>query len=156
MLRELLVEFTYTPFIECPNCKRLLEHNLKRCPDCYEEIVEDYAALSAAVVAVNTYACSVTKMIESLNPFALIILVLSAYMYIMDAYVSDLPFLLYYMVLPSSVLPPLIILLWFYRFGRFDFGDEEYVKAKREMWASLRLWLTILVVQFIALATLRL
>ena len=32
-----------TPFVECPNCRRLLDYGVPRCPDCYEEIREDYA-----------------------------------------------------------------------------------------------------------------
>jgi hypothetical protein len=42
-----------------------------------------------------------------------------------------------------------VILIWFYRYGRFQLGDADYVDVKRGMWASLKLWTALLIVQLI-------
>jgi hypothetical protein len=48
-------------------------------------------------------------------------------------------------------LPLVNALLWFYRFGTFPLGDEEYLSAKRRVRRTLVLWLTITLAQIIAL-----
>jgi RNA polymerase subunit RPABC4/transcription elongation factor Spt4 len=53
------------PIVECPNCKQLIEYGFKNCPKCREEIGEEYAARSAAVVYHNTQACSVANSITA-------------------------------------------------------------------------------------------
>jgi hypothetical protein len=47
----------------------------------------------------------------------------------------------------------LVIAVWFYRFGWFKIGDEEYMRARREMRSSFLLWLVILGLQLIVLVT---
>jgi hypothetical protein len=49
------------------------------------------------------------------------------------------------------VLSLSVILIWFFRFGKFKIGDDEYLKAKRDMRASLILWLGLLIVQVLVL-----
>jgi hypothetical protein len=58
---------------------------------------------------------------------------------------------LFYFIILWPVIPLMVILIWFIRFGRFKIGDEEYLRAKREMRGSLLLWLAILAVQLIVI-----
>lgn len=50
------------------------------------------------------------------------------------------------------IVPLLTIGLWFIRFGRFKIGDEEYLKARREMKRSFAFWLALLIVQLLLIA----
>lgn len=148
-------ELRVTPFVECPNCCRLLEYGTEKCPQCYETIEEDYALLSAAIVVHNTQACSFANHVKHLDPAAFIVLAASAYAYVIDAYVSDLPIpIMMLLALAMPMVSLLAVLLWFFKFGQFAIGDEEYIRAKRDMQESLKMWVAILVVQFIALVTL--
>jgi hypothetical protein len=132
-----------TPFVECPNCKQLLEYGLERCPRCLEEIEQNYALISAAVVQYNNQACSSANTIKSLDAAVVISILSSAY-----AYFVGMPgTFIIAAILPSMCLAA--ILIWFYRYGRFRMGDEDFLKAKRAMWASLKLWLGLLLVQLL-------
>jgi hypothetical protein len=129
------------PFVECPNCKHLLEYGEKNCSRCREEIDPDYALLSAVIVHHNTQAVSLANTIKTGEPAAVICIAVSIYVYLLGApAIFALSFLM-------PVLSLLVILVWFFRFGRFKIGDEEYLKAKRDMWSSLILWLGLLIVQ---------
>ena len=140
----------YTPFIECPNCQRLAKVGTTRCRDCYEEIAEPYALSSAVTVVFNTVACDVANTITSLDTFAMLAIPIGIGIYFSDLYSFGSPFL-FYLTLFYPVIPLLSGMLWFYRFGRFPLGDEEYLRAKRRVWRTLMLWLAITVVQLIAL-----
>ena len=140
----------YTPFIECPNCRRLLKVGVRRCPDCYEEVSEEYALSSAITVVVNTVACDVANSIRSLDAFAVLVVILSGLVFALDVWTSGSP-KLFYFVLIYSLMPLTTTALWFYRFGRFKLGDEEYLKAKRALIGTLMLWLGIISAQIIAL-----
>ncbi|MEA2203656.1 MAG: hypothetical protein QOE77_432 [Blastocatellia bacterium] len=128
-----------TPFVECPNCKRLIEYGSKRCPSCHEEIDEEYALASAMIVIQNTRACSLANTIKTVEPIAVIVFITC----LIAAYYG-----------PSLIIVSLITPLmgvsatvsWFVRFGSFKLGDEEFVKAKRDMRNSLKLWLVLLAV----------
>lgn len=141
---------SYTPFIECPNCRKFSKVGTKRCPDCYEEINEDYALNSATMIVVNTVACDVANFIRSFNPFAVITVILGAGIYVSDLWISGAP-RLFYATLLWLLMPLSTTLLWFYRFGKFQFGDEEFQAAQRHMHRSLTIWLAILAAQIIAL-----
>lgn len=134
-----------TPFVECPNCKRLLEYGVERCPSCREEIGADYALVSVAVVHLNTQACASANTIKSGDLGAVITLLTAAYGYFLG-YPS-----LFVVSFVTPVVALLVILVWFYRFGRFNIGDEEYMRARREMRWSLKLWVALLGVQLLAL-----
>ncbi len=60
------------PFVECPNCKQLLEYGIESCPRCREEISSDYALLSAIIVHHNTQACSLANSIKGFDTFVFI------------------------------------------------------------------------------------
>ena len=124
-----------TPFVECPNCRRLLTYGLKRCPDCYQEIREDYAILSGAIVVVNTKACAMANTIKTLDVSAPLALGATLFSYL----VQEPPTI----TLVSVTWPGLALLavvLWFIRFGRFGLGDDDYRRARRQMWLRLVGW----------------
>src|SRR5216684_4168016 len=66
-----------TPFVECPNCKRLIEYGLSICPSCREEISPDYAKASAIRVVVNTQACSLANTIRTAEKALVVVFVSS-------------------------------------------------------------------------------
>ena len=141
-------EWNVTPFAECPNCGRFLSLRVERCPDCQELIDEGYAFYSALHVTVITQACSFANSIKYVDLIAILALGTSVFVYILNE-----PWLFILAPMMSAV-PLFFIVLWFSRFGRFRFAEDDFQKAKREMRASLVLWVGILVVQLIALATL--
>ena len=141
-------EWNVTPFAECPNCGRFLSLRVETCPDCHELIDEGYAFYSALHVTVITQACSFANTIKYIDLAAVIALLTSVYLYLLHE-----PWL--FLLTPlMSIVPLCIILLWFYRFERFKFADEDFVKSKRHMRSSLWLWSGLLIVQLVALATL--
>ena len=129
-----------TPFVECPNCKRLIEYGSKRCSACHEEIDEEYALASAMIVIQNTRACSLANTIKTGEPGAIIVFLVS----LLGAYVAGPSLVI------ASLLTPLLglsaTISWFIRFGSFELGDEEFAKAKRDMRNSLKLWVVLLAV----------
>lgn len=141
-------EWNVTPFAECPNCGRLLSIRVEKCPDCQELIDEGYAFYSAVHVAVITQACAFANTLKYIDLSAVLVLAISVYMYVLgDSWL--------FLVTPLlSGVPLFFVILWFSRFGRLKFDNNDFVKAKREMRASLWLWLGVLIVQLIALATL--
>lgn len=130
-----------TPFVECPNCKKLIEYGVEACSHCHEEIRPEYALASAYVVHRNTQACSHANTIKSAEKAAVIVLGASILGYVAGG--SSL----LSVNIGTSVLSVCVVLAWFLRYGRFKFGDEDFVKAKRDMRNSLLLWLALLFVQ---------
>jgi len=141
---------SYTPFIECPNCRKFSRVGTKRCPECYEEIDENYALSSATTIVVNTVACDVANYIRSYNPYAVIVVICGAFVYVSDVWLAGAP-RMSYLMLPGPLVSLTTTLLWFYRFGKFQYGDEEFQAAKRHMHRSLTIWLAIIAAQIIAL-----
>ena len=150
MSESLLKKPAVHPFVECPNCKQLLEYGAESCPRCREEIDAGYAIVSAVVVHHNTQACSLANSIKGFDPFVFIALAGSVFIYAIDMYAYGSLVLFNFIVLWPAI-PLLAVLVWFIRFGRFNIGDDEYIRAKREMRGSLLLWLAILAVQFIVI-----
>jgi hypothetical protein len=120
---------------------------VERCPDCQELIDEGYAFFSALHVVVITQACSFANSIKYIDLMAILVLGISVYVYFLNE-----PWL--FILTPIMAAVPLFaVVLWFFRFGGFKFAEDDFQRAKREMRASFILWLGILVVQLIALAT---
>ena len=130
-----------TPFAECPNCGRLLQIGISRCPDCYESIDVQYAMTSGAVVLINTKACAMANTIKTLDPVAVLAIGVTIL-----AYVSDLPsgFLISTIVWPTLAMAAIAV--WFVRFGRFKIGDDDFVRARQAMLVRLFFWLVLVVV----------
>lgn len=143
----------YTPFVECPNCLKLVRVGIRRCTDCYEEIPESYALASAITVVTNTVACDVAASLRSYEAFAVLAIILSLLFYLFTWYYSDPPVLASFILL-WPIQPLILILLWFYRFGRLGLGDKDYLQTRQHMKGSLLLWLAILAVQSLAIAVL--
>jgi len=140
----------YTPYVECPNCRKLATVGVKRCRDCYEEIPEAYALSSAATIVFNTVAVDVANSIATSETFAGLAVPLGIACFFIDLYSFGAP-ALFYLTLFWPVLPLLTAILWFYRFGTFPLGDDEYLSAKRRVRRTLTLWLAIASAQIIAL-----
>jgi RNA polymerase subunit RPABC4/transcription elongation factor Spt4 len=126
------------PFIECPNCKRLLRFGTSVCPDCREEIAEEYSEISALIHHFNTQACSAANEIKTGEPAIVIISIAAAISFLLGWN------LLYLANFFSPLLSIFVIGVWFKRYGNFRLGDEEYASAKRRMSQSLKLWLAYL------------
>jgi len=141
---------SYTPFVECPNCRKLVKVGIRRCRDCYEEIPEAYAFSSAVTIVFNTVACDVANSIAAFDRFAVLAVPLGIACFFIDLYSFGSP-RLFYLTLFWPVLPLLSAILWFYRFGTFPLGDDEYLSAKRRLRRTLTLWLAITSAQIIAL-----
>lgn len=155
MTDPLLKGFPVHPFVECPNCCQLVEFEAERCSRCREPIDRDYAALSATVVHYNTQACSLANHISGFDAFVPLALIGSVLIFVVDLYVSGRPKLSLFLPL-WSLIPLLGISFWFFRFGRFKIGDDEFLNARREMRRSLLFWLVVLVVQILAIVVWRL
>ncbi len=134
MREDIFADPQITPFIECPNCCRLLEYGTSRCPDCYEEIREDYALLSGAVVAINTKACAMANTIRTMDVTAIIAIAVMLVSY----FLNDRSFLIAPLMWPMLALAAIVI--WFVRFGRFKLGDADYQKARGDMARRLAGW----------------
>lgn len=129
------------PFVECPNCKQLLEYGAEHCPRCREEIDPEYALRSAIVVHHNTQGVSLANSIKTLEPAAILNIIASTYSY----FVGIPGFFAISLFMPLMGVSA--ILAWFFRFGRFKIGDEDFLQAKRDMRSSLLLWSGLLIVE---------
>ena len=133
------------PFVECPNCRELLEFDAEFCPRCREEISPEYALLSAAVVHYNTQAVSLANTITTFDAFIPLALIGTVTVYVIDWLTSNQPRISTGLLFWPA-MPLVVIVIWFLRFGRFQIGDEEYVQARREMRRSFAFWLAFLIV----------
>jgi len=144
-----------TPFVECPNCGRLVEFGAEHCPACREVIEKGYALLSVGVVAFNTQAVSLANTIKTGDAAAAAVLLASAYVYFLDASDGGLSLQsLWATTLAVPVLALSAVALWFFRYGRFRMGDADFDRSKLDMRWSLMLWLALLFAQTLAFATL--
>ena len=139
------------PFVECPNCHQLLEFGVQFCPRCREEIEPDYALLSASVVHHNTQAIAVANTITSYDAFIPLALIGTVFVFFCSWYSAGGPGNFYFIFL-WPFIPLLAIIVWFLRFGRFSIGDEEYLRARRDVRKSFCFWLAFLIVQVLCLA----
>lgn len=147
----LFSEPAVVPFVECPNCKELLEFGLTACLRCREEIDQSYAISSAVVVHHNTQAVSVANTISSGDAFIPIAVIVTLVLYFGEVLTSDHPRITFG-VLVYPLIPLLSIIIWYFRFGRFQLGDEEYLASRKEMRRSFTFWLTFFIVQILLLA----
>lgn len=143
---SLLSKPAVVPFVECPNCKQLVEYGAQSCRRCREEIGPEYALVSAVLVQHNTQACSLANSVKGFDAFVFIALLVSALAYAIDAFALG-SLGIFYIALAMPTIPLLVIAVWFYRFGRFALGDEEYAGARRDMRGSFMMWLALLLAQ---------
>jgi RNA polymerase subunit RPABC4/transcription elongation factor Spt4 len=152
-IRELIwgkksAEWKVRPFAKCPHCGRLVNLKAEHCPECREPIDYEQALWSAAVVTIVTQAIGFANTLKHADLAAVIAIGISIYTYALGE-----PGLFF--AAPLMSVPPLLAVIWWhYKFGRFMFDDEDFVKARREMRWSLRLWMALLAVQLITAAVL--
>lgn len=127
---------------------------MEQCSRCRELIDPEYAVVSAVIVHHNTQACTVANVISGLDAFIPLALIGSILMFVMDLYVSGRP-TISLGILVWPLIPIVIIFGWFFRFGWFKIGDDDFLKARREMRASMVFWIVVLVVQILAIAAWR-
>jgi hypothetical protein len=139
-----------TRFVECPFCHKVLRLGTSRCPECREEITEEYARASSAVLLINTVACGFANNIRDYDLLAVIVIILSGITWLMDLYSVKKSFFFPLSIVATPVYL-LVILAWFGKFGRFPFGDERFQKAKQYMKTSLAKWLIVLSAQAVML-----
>jgi RNA polymerase subunit RPABC4/transcription elongation factor Spt4 len=150
MRNPLLKLSDVTPFVECPNCLKLLELDVSQCPECRELITREYAESSALVVAFNTAACGSAKNIRDGDPFIKFAVTGSVIFYLLDLYRFGRLFFFQFTLIWSA-LAALLPLVWLLQFGRFRLGDEHFARSKTGMQKSLAKWLGLLVLQALAL-----
>ena len=121
------------------------------CPRCREEIDPEYARRSATVVHYNTQACSLANSISTFDAFIPLALIGGIAIYAFEWY-SFGTFRISFGLLFWPIIPLLVISVWFVRFGRFKIGDDEYLKAQRDMKRSFAFWLALLIVQLLLIA----
>ena len=136
------------PFVECPNCRQLLEYGKTNCPRCREEISPEYALTSAVLVHHNTQAITVAKTISSFDAFIPIALIGSVVINVFNWAGKAISFAAVWWPL----MPMAAIIVWFIRYGRFSIGDEEFIQARKEMRRSFCFWLAFLIVQILCMA----
>lgn len=134
-----------TPFVECPECKRLIDCKAKVCPHCREEIDAEYAKLSTTIIVYNTAACSSANTIKTAEYGALIVFVAT----LLGIWAFDPGLVILNLLTPTLAIAAIVV--WFRRFGWFKLGDAEFEKAKRDMRISIVLWIVLLVVQGLAI-----
>lgn len=133
------------PFVECPNCRELLELGAPFCPRCREEISEEYAVVSATIVYYNTQAVSFANTITTFDAFIPLALIGTVLVYVL-VWLGSLQPRIPVGLLFWPAMPLFMIVIWYLRFGRFKIGDEEYVLARRKMRRSFAFWLAFLFV----------
>src|SRR5262245_56330602 len=103
------------PFVECPNCRELLEVGAFLCPRCREEIRPEYAAMSAAIVHYNTQACGLANTITTYDAFIPLALIGTVLVYVGEWYVSGQPRISIALLFWPAI-PLFAIVLWYLRF----------------------------------------
>jgi RNA polymerase subunit RPABC4/transcription elongation factor Spt4 len=140
----------YTSYIKCPNCRNLLKLGTTQCPDCREELTEEYAFASSYLELLKTIACDNARTITSANtPTVVIMLAISVFVFGFSIATGEVG--LSYTVPFLSVVPLLMNVLWFYRFGRIPDDDAEYLAAKRGVRQALMYWVLIFAAQVFVL-----
>ncbi|HEU4434671.1 MAG TPA: hypothetical protein VFR51_14905 [Pyrinomonadaceae bacterium] len=140
----------YTSFIKCPNCRKLLKLGTTTCPDCREELTEEYAFASSYLELLKTIACDNARTILSANtPMTIMVLAISVGIYGFSIATQEVG--LAYLVPFQSVVPLVMSVLWFYRFGRIPDDDAEYLEAKHGVGRALMYWALIFAAQVFVL-----
>jgi RNA polymerase subunit RPABC4/transcription elongation factor Spt4 len=67
-----------TPFVECPNCHKLLEMGAEMCPECREEIDPAYALSNAVARVLTAQASNSAEAVESTKLITVAVALLSA------------------------------------------------------------------------------
>jgi len=111
------------------------------CPECREPISREYSEPSALLLAVNAHACYDAKDLDQLvKPSALIVL----FGTVVPLLSPDL--FMWFRFFPLLLFGPIFFRIgrWYYRYGKFQFGDDAYLAAKKKMNRVLQIWVLVL------------
>jgi hypothetical protein len=136
--------------ITCPGCERSLELQTEKCPECGAIIEREYASQSYKTNATIGLATLHSQKIETLNPGAVIISVVSVAV-TGGAIFLNLPPHIAWLFLPPLIASAIILLKikqWFRWFASFESDHEDFVTARRIVEHARRYWLVVLVAQF--------
>jgi len=136
-----------TPFVECPNCHKLLDVQATQCTECRELISREYATLSAFANVVNTRACNLAKEIVSRDRiFAPVFVAASIFLHFLNAR-SFGSLVFFWIAVWTPAIQLLIVAAWHARYRKFPLGDSAFARARRQVTWSGRLWGWILALQ---------
>jgi hypothetical protein len=109
----------------------------------------EYSFVNAFEEVMKTIACDNARTIAGFNPFAVIVVLVTAGITTFSVVTPEAGFIFVISVLLpiQSLIPLLIVLIWFYRFGRIDDNDQDFLYAKRETKRALKLWLLVFAAQ---------
>lgn len=125
-----------TPIANCHTCGEKVRFGFEKCPGCGIELDQEELFPSVIRNFVLTQAVSSSNSIRTLDPAAALFLGTAVIRY----FSPDYPL---WLNMATTILwfgPPVLIIRWFYKHGRWEIDDPEYKHARREMWAGLRLW----------------
>jgi hypothetical protein len=110
-------------------------------------ISSEYAVLSAACTVVNTRACNLAKEIGLTDRFmAPVFVCASMALYLIKSRLFESAGFAWLTILtPAAQL--LVVMSWHALYGKFPLGDSAYVRAKRRVIWSGRLWGLIFILQ---------
>ena len=141
----LFTKHTFTLYFNCPYCNQTLPFLAEQCKYCGEEITDDQKGLNTLVNYALTTSASFANDVGSNDPAVVIYILVSFVSLFLKWMLYDS---LYYFWLGLEIfttlvwfLPLIAILCWLRFHGRWNIIDDEYEQKKKEMWASLRLWL---------------
>lgn len=139
-----------TPFIECPNCRKLLALGTQLCPECREEIDPGYAVSNAAAFVLTTKAVSAADVVEGTRLIAFFVALVSVTAFFLDVYSFGRPFLFILTLVPSAAFA-LRALGWMRRYGWLPLQNEDFLSARRKVKPTLFVWLGLLAAQVLVL-----
>lgn len=124
-----------TLIADCHTCGEKVRFGFEKCPNCGIEL--DQEALFPSVVQnfVLTQAVSSANTIRTLDPAVFFFLGTA-----LIRYVIAYPL---WWNLATTIFwfgPPVLIIRWFYKHGRWGIENQEYKNAGKEMWAGLKFW----------------
>jgi len=134
-----------TPCFQCHYCREIVALGAKNCPHCECEINQERAKKEAAAYVAVTRAIQAAGNITNRD---LVVLLFIAYTFWMrwtgreGFYEVPRGWLCAEIVFAVGWLVPILaITRWIYRYGSLTTEDEEYLKAKKDVRWSLRLWI---------------
>lgn len=139
-----------TRFVECPNCRKLLQVGTETCPECREEIDEGYTLRNSLTRVLAAQAVDSAESVAGTRFIVPLVAAASAGAFWLSRDRALLP-LFYFTLLPSAacVLWPLG---WTRRYGWLPLKDEDFPGGGRKVKAALVAWLGLLAGQILAAA----
>jgi len=139
-----------TRFVECPNCRKLLQVGTDTCPECREEIDEGYALRNSLTRVLTAQAVNAAETAAGTRFIAPLVVAASAGAFWLSGEGALL--LLFYFTLLLSVACALWSLGWMRRYGWLPLKDEDFLSGRRKVKSTLLLWLGLLAAQLLAAA----